>query len=86
VIKFHNVVSSTPYHERDWNAQVVIDTEHIGSCKSNLYSIQHYVIKFVSGEVYSIQHYVIKFVSGQVYSIQHYVIKFVSGVLSTSHH
>jgi len=35
-------------------------------------------------EVYSIQHYVIKFVSdlrqvgGEVYSIQHYVIKFVS--------
>ena len=32
-------------------------------------------------EVYSIQHYVIKFVSDlrhEVYSIQHYVIKFVS--------
>jgi hypothetical protein len=29
------------------------------------------------GEVYSIQHYVIKFVS-EMYSIQHYVIKFVS--------
>ena len=36
----------------------------------DVYSIQHYVIKFVS-DVYSIQHYVIKFVSD---SIQHYVI------------
>jgi len=35
----------------------------------------------IHGEVYSIQHYVIKFVSalhGEVCSIQHYVIKFVS--------
>ena len=49
-----------------------------------VYSIQHYVIKFVSDlrhEVCLIQHYVIKFVSDlrhEVYLIQHYVIKFVS--------
>jgi pectin methylesterase-like acyl-CoA thioesterase len=45
------------------------------------------------GKVYSIQHYVIQFVSkvvswspvhGKVYSIQHYVIQFVSKVVSWS--
>ena len=46
-----------------------------------VYSIQHYVIKFVGDRlvVFSIQHYVIKFVGDKlvVFSIQHYVIKFV---------
>ena len=40
-----------------------------------VYSIQHYVIKFVSD---LIQHHVIKFVSDL---IQHYVIKFVSDLI-----
>jgi hypothetical protein len=33
----HNVVSSTPHHERDSNSEreVVIDTNCIGSCNSN---------------------------------------------------
>jgi hypothetical protein len=51
-----------------------------------VYSIQHYVIKFVSDEVYSIQHYVIKFVSDEVYSMQHYVIKFVSDEVYSIQH
>ena len=46
------------------------DTAH-----GEVYSIQHYVIKFVSD---LIQHYVIKFVSDL---IQHYVIKFVSDLI-----
>jgi hypothetical protein len=54
-------------------------TTNVGSSKCAhvvAYSIQRYVIKFVS-DLYSIQRYVIKFVS-DLYSIQRYVIKFVS--------
>ena len=53
---------------------ILVVLEKIYLNTSKVYSIQHYVIKFVSD---SIQHYVIKFVSD---SIQHYVIKFVSDV------
>ena len=47
---------------------------------AKVYSIQHYVMKFVSDlRQVSIQHYVMKFVSDlRQVSIQHYVMKFVS--------
>ena len=35
----HNVVSSTPRHKQDSNSQLAIDTDCIGSCKSNYYMI-----------------------------------------------
>ena len=35
----HNVVYSTPRHERDSNSLVVIDTDCTGSCKSNYHTI-----------------------------------------------
>ena len=37
----HNLVSSTPRHERGWNSLllVVIDTDCTGSCKSNYHTI-----------------------------------------------
>jgi hypothetical protein len=36
----HNVVSSTPCHERGSNSHlVVIDTDYTGSCKSNYHAI-----------------------------------------------
>ena len=49
---------------------------------------QRFEFKFCSGEVYSIQHYVIKFVSDLHYVIKivsdlHYVIKFVSDLRLT---
>ena len=49
--------------------------ESLNAAHDEMYSIQHYVIKFVSD---LIQHYVIKFVSDL---IQHYVIKFVSDLI-----
>ena len=45
------------------------------SVHGEVYSIQHYVIKFLSD---LIQHYVIKFLSDL---IQHYVIKFLSDLI-----
>ena len=56
---------------------VCITTKVVSSnpAHGKVYSIQHYVIKFVSD---LIQHYVINFVSDL---IQHYVINFVSDLI-----
>ena len=58
-------------------ATVSITTKVVNSnrVQSEVYSIQYYVLKFVSD---LIQHYVLKFVSDL---IQHYVLKFVSDLI-----
>jgi hypothetical protein len=51
--KSHNVVSSTPDHERDSNLQllVVIGTNCIGSCKSNYHTITTTTTPFISSNI-----------------------------------